>query len=86
MEDIRLTEEELEAKYLDFLNDPVKNDLLRQKFLILQKSVPKYVINNETKELTPIYEPKTAKMLEEIDKELNNHINSMYGDIATKIE
>lgn len=84
MENIRLTEEELEAKYQEFINDPVRKDFLTQKFSIIQKSVPKYVINNETKELTPIYELKTSKMLEEIDKKLNNYINSRYGDIVTK--
>jgi uncharacterized coiled-coil DUF342 family protein len=86
MGNIQMTDEELRAKHKEFINDSYKNALLQKKFTLIQRSIPKYIMNSETKELVPVYEPNTAKALEQIDKELNDYINSRYGDVLTKLE
>lgn len=79
-------ESEIEIVYKRYVNDPVKNELLQQKYDILSRTIPALVHNTETNEFTPIYDPETKKRLEDIDRRLIEHIHREYKDYFTTIE
>lgn len=81
----KYSKSEIEAVYKRYVNDPIKNGLLLQKFDILSRSIPVFVRNTDTNELTPIYDPGTKQRLEEIDRRLMEHIRREYKDYFTTI-
>ena len=81
----KYSKSEIEAVYERYVNDPVKNGLLQQKYDIISRTIPGFVRNTKTNELTPFYDIETKRRLEDIDRRLMEHIRREYKDYFTTI-
>lgn len=77
---------EIEIIYKRYIEDPIKNSLLQEKYEILRRTIPGYVHNAQTNKLAPIYDPETKRRLDDIDRKLHAHIRREYDGVFTVIE
>lgn len=78
MNSIKPSTEELQRLHDQYLNDPVRLQLLNQKAEILQKSIPKIVLNTSTREHEYIYDEQTKLLFSKIDELLDTYVKSTY--------
>ena len=86
MENSNIIKDEMYYKRLRerFINDPIIKHYQNGKLHIMQNSIPSYVINKGTQEMTTIYEPETQKALDKIDAELTEYIKNTYPEANYK--
>ena len=72
MENIKLSDQEVQRIHEQYVNDPNIKRYLNIKADIVSKAIPKYIVNRETKEVTTVYDENTQFALDKIDEKLNS--------------
>lgn len=72
---------ELKKRYL---NDAFIKRFADMTARILENSVPSYIMEKKTKEMTTIYDKATTEALERIDKERNEYIRTHYPELISE--